>query len=72
MNSISGLFRDRAGVDCCPDHGPLRGATKCRFCSFENLPRCQPREFARAGFFIPAPQFQENLGQSRADMEQSV
>ena len=25
------LYRDSSG---CPDHGPLNGSTKCRFCDF--------------------------------------
>ncbi len=37
MTSFSRLFRDRAGDDVCPEHGDLRGQTRCRFCGFDPL-----------------------------------
>lgn len=73
------LFRDRDPLTHCPDHGPLRNQTRCRFCSYDplflphvsserGLPRALPDE-SRGAFYSDLP---ENIGQELSYVSEAV
>lgn len=82
MTSFLRLFRDRAGDDSCPDHGPLRGQTRCRFCGYDPI---SPRTVAnllpgdgvssllstRREVFTPL-QVQQDVGQPFRDVQEAA
>lgn len=67
------LFRDLSPDIACPDHGPLRGQTKCRFCKYTvfsgySSPGALPRATSDGGvgatFYPSAVQLDQDGSQS--------
>lgn len=76
------LFRDRAGDNACPDHGDLRGQTRCRFCGYDPIsPRTATNLLPGSGVssllntrrevFLPL-QVQQDVGQPFGNVDEAA